>query len=187
MPGWLSPRLSFHESQVRALARGCTIRSDVDSDNLILLLSTNLFRRHGRKSQSTLHSALPIRQVYLSPLSLVMVFQQHRNSQTTYLFCLCVEKIWDPNVGAELFPAPPSQIVIWRQTEKTEKTLSKIIETAARDSILAACPENHIEIRNHYRLSGSTKADNDTNVSNSLSGLVGSTFNSHERHSVGRY
>ena len=187
MPGWPSPRLSFHESQVRAPARGCTIRSDVDSDNLILLLSTNLFRRHGRKSQSTLHSALPIREVYLSPLSLVMVFQQHRNSQTTYLFCLCVEKIWDANVGAELFPAPPSQIVIWRLTEKTEKTLSKIIETAARDSILAACPENHIEIRNHYRLSGSTKLTAIRRSINSLSGLLSSTFNSHEPNSVVRY
>ena len=32
MSGQPSPRPSFHESQVRAMERGCTIRSDVDSD-----------------------------------------------------------------------------------------------------------------------------------------------------------
>ena len=38
-----------------------------------------------------------------------------------YLVWLLSREIWDNKVATELFPAPPSQVIIWRQIEMTKK------------------------------------------------------------------
>jgi hypothetical protein len=59
-----------------------------NSDDLNLLRSTKLFGDMDEKSESIIHSAL---EIYSSPLSM-MVFQQRRNRQTTYLAYVADER-----------------------------------------------------------------------------------------------